>query len=186
MPQVLVRKVGGSNIRPGSKGISTSMSAGMRARMPAPMTARTSERKLLRLSAWILARTASGSALVEVCVSVFVLCAVALTAAVAQQQALIALRYSAEYRRAVWIVVAAAESLRAGASNEDVEHEWGEHASRHLHGARLSIRSVAPAVDRVELSWRGPTLSGAAACAPGLACIAVPVAAGRRVGGRTW
>jgi Tfp pilus assembly protein PilV len=129
---------------------------------------------------------ASGSALVEVCVAMLLLSLCLLGAAVAHQHALIVLRYSMDHRRALWIVSAAAESLRAGATTELVRRDWDIAAARVLREGRLCVRAAASQADIVEVSWRDPGRSGDITCGEGRACVAVMVAAARQSGLRSW
>lgn len=120
-----------------------------------------------------------GSALIEACVAMVLLCSVGFLSAAAQRQALAMLTYAIEFQKAVWIASGAAESLRAGDSTEHVEREWGARIARAMDRGRVSIRDVSSSARVIEVSWYAHRVANRATCAHGDACVVILVGARR-------
>lgn len=130
--------------------------------------------------------TSAGSALVEVCVSVTLMCWMVLAVMAAQTQAVRVLARSIEYRQAAWIASSTAESLRAGLPIDVARRDGDRYARRALRDGSVSVERVSATSATIEVSWQSVWSEHAALCkaARPRACLQLVVGAYRRDGWR--
>ncbi|RKP56544.1 hypothetical protein D7S86_09235 [Pararobbsia silviterrae] len=119
----------------------------------------------------------AGSALIEVCVALSLLCWVGLMACAAEVQALRMLQTANEYRVAHGLAANAAESLRGGLPRDAVRREYDARARRELRDGRVAIEFDRQTVMTIEIAWSSRNVANGAGCR-GMrerACLRLPV-----------
>ena len=126
----------------------------------------------------------TGSALVEVCVSVTLMSWIVLAVMVAQTQAVRVLARSIEYRHAAWIASSTAESLRAGLSIDIAQRDGDRYARHVLHDGRVTIERASGGSVMIEVAWQSVWSERTVICkaARPSACLQLVVGAYRRDG----